>query len=407
MTWLRAQDVVWLVLFTALIIFGPEKGAQARTILIAMAAFQVAEPKFPLLNTPNGSVVAILIKLALGYLLIAYTDGIASSYHFILLFPAISAATTLGLLGTTAFVALTCAAYASFIFFIPDRLYIPKDQMPELLLRVAYFPVVGFLTHQLAESNRKRAESYQSVAEQLGVANRNLREAEAAVRRADRLAALGQLTAGLAHELRNPMSTIKNSAEMLAKTVPAENTVAREVAGYISTEIDRTNSLITRFLEFARPMKLKLQPTDVPAVIDRAISQFENEGRVPGVSVYKNYSPDIRPVPMDGELMERVLYNLILNAAQASPARGTVTVKTRPVDSSVEIAVIDTGTGIDPKHMENIFNPFFTTKNDGVGLGLAIVSKIVDEHDGKIVVESNPGEGSVFRVLLPVKPRTE
>ncbi len=227
------------------------------------------------------------------------------------------------------------------------------------------------------------------------------------MRRADRLAALGQLTAGLAHELRNPMSTIKNSAEMLAKTVPAENTVAREVAGYISTEIDRTNSLITRFLEFARPMKLKLQPTDVPAVIDRAISQFENEGRVPGVSVYKNYSPDIRPVPMDGELMERVLYNLILNAAQASPARGTVTVKTRPVDSSVEIAVIDTGTGIDPKHMENIFNPFFTTKNDGVGLGLAIVSKIVDEHDGKIVVESNPGEGSVFRVLLPVKPRTE
>ena len=97
------------------------------------------------------------------------------------------------------------------------------------------------------------------------------------------------------------------------------------------------------------------------------------------------------------------MYNLLLNAAQASPPQGTVTVKTRQFDETVEIDVIDRGPGIEPKHMESIFNPFFTTKPSGVGLGLAIVSKIVDEHGGKITVESEPGEGSVFRVYLPLQ----
>jgi signal transduction histidine kinase len=96
------------------------------------------------------------------------------------------------------------------------------------------------------------------------------------------------------------------------------------------------------------------------------------------------------------------VYNLVLNAVQATPAGGTVTVKTRAAGSAAEIAVIDRGAGIEPKHLETIFNPFFTTKPAGVGLGLAIVAKIVDEHGGNIAVESEPGKGSVFRVLLPM-----
>lgn len=404
---LRAQDLVWLLLFAAMVIFGPERTPVAITLLFTLAVLQILEPKIAPLNTGNGPIIASLTKLILGFLLIGYTDGIASSYYFILLLPVVSAATSLGLLGTTIFIALACGIYLSFIWFLPEQFYIDRDQVKELLLRVALLPVVGFLTHQLAESNRTKARNYQAVAEQLAEANSSLREAEAAVRRADRLAALGQLTAGLAHELRNPMSTIKNSAEMLAKTVPESNAVAREVAGYISSEVDRTNSLITRFLEFARPLKLRLEPADLTQVIDRAILQLERSAPDRTVTVYKNYSLDIRPIPLDSELMERVAYNLLLNAAQASPPGGAVTVKTRPVDSTVEFSVIDTGSGIDSKNLESIFNPFFTTKNDGVGLGLAIVSKIVDEHGGKIVVESHPGEGSVFRVYLPAKPVIE
>jgi signal transduction histidine kinase len=248
----------------------------------------------------------------------------------------------------------------------------------------------------------------QAVAEKLAEANRHLEEAEAQVRRADRLAALGQLTAGLAHELRNPLGTLKTSADLLARRVSADNEIAREMAGYIQQEVDRINSLITRFLDFARPRNLRLEKTDLHAMLDHAIERFDREksGAAASVTVFKNYSPDIPPVRIESELMEHVITNLLSNAAQASSHGAVVTVKTRLADTpegrKAEIAVIDRGSGIDPKHLESIFNPFFTTKAAGVGLGLAIVSKIVDEHGGQITVESTLGEGSVFRVYLPV-----
>jgi two-component system sensor histidine kinase HydH len=217
------------------------------------------------------------------------------------------------------------------------------------------------------------------------------------------------LTAGLAHELRNPLGTMKTSAELLARQVAAENEIAREMAGYIGAEVDRTNSLITRFLEFAKPQRLKLEPGDLAGLLDRTIARFDREksGPAASTSVYKNFSPDIPPVPFDAELLERAILNLLLNAAQASPPGAAVTVKTRLVETGagpgVEVAVIDRGLGIESKNLENIFNPFFTTKSDGVGLGLAVVSKIVDEHGGQIAVESTPGEGSVFRIYLPLR----
>jgi two-component system sensor histidine kinase HydH len=195
---------------------------------------------------------------------------------------------------------------------------------------------------------------------------------------------------------------MKASAEMLARSVSAENEVAREVAGFISSEVDRTNSLITRFLQFARPLRLELEKADLAQTLDRAVALVERE--VQGVAIYKNYAPEIPPFAFDAELLERVFYNLVLNAVQATEAGGAVTVKTRAAGGMVEIAVIDRGAGIGAKQRDSIFNPFFTTKPQGVGLGLAIVSKIVDEHGGKITVESEPGKGSVFHVLLPVEP---
>jgi signal transduction histidine kinase len=128
------------------------------------------------------------------------------------------------------------------------------------------------------------------------------------------------------------------------------------------------------------------------------------EREAPGIAVYRNYAPEIPPFAFDAELMERVFYNLVLNAAQASARGGTVTVKTRAEGRVAEIAVIDRGVGIGEAYMKDIFNPFFTTKPEGVGLGLAIVAKIVDEHGGKIAVESEPGKGSIFCVSLPMDP---
>ncbi len=210
------------------------------------------------------------------------------------------------------------------------------------------------------------------------------------------------MSAGLAHELRNPLGTVKASAEMLSRSLSAENEMARELAGFISSEVDRVNSLITRFLQFARPLELRLEAADLTHMLDRAIAAAERE--VPGIAIYRNYTPEIPPFPFDAELMERVFYNLVVNAAQATAPGGAVTVKTRAADSTAEIAVIDRGSGIEAAQMETIFNPFFTTKPQGVGLGLAIVSKIVDRHGGKITVESEAGKGSVFRVQLPMEP---
>jgi signal transduction histidine kinase len=397
--YVRPQDFVWLLLFSALAAFSPERSAIVIALLVALGVVQVLGPRL-------GAIPAIVLQLTLCYLLIGYSGGVSSSFYLILLLPVISAATNFGLAGTAICSLLACAIYLSFLVFLDWKKgeYIPPDQVLELALRSVFLPVVGYLTHELAEAHRTEARKAQAAAEQLAAANKSLKEAEAEVRRADRLAALGQLTAGLAHELRNPLSTMKTSAEMLTRSVAQENEVAREMAGYISAEVDRTNSLISRFLDFARPQHLRLETGDLAAMLDRTIQRFERErkGVNSDISVYKNYSPDIPPFPFDAELMERVISNLLLNAAQASPSGCVVTVKTRRVDSTVEISVIDRGSGIDQKNLESIFNPFFTTKSDGVGLGLAIVSKIVDEHGGQIAVESTPGEGSVFRIYMPL-----
>ena len=130
--------------------------------------------------------------------------------------------------------------------------------------------VVGFLVNQLAEASRRETRRFQETAAKLETA-------VAQVRRSERLAALGQLTAGLAHELRNPLGTMKSSAELLARSVSKENPIAQEMAGYISTEVDRTNSLITRFLDFARPQHLRLAPGDISALLDQAVASFYRE----------------------------------------------------------------------------------------------------------------------------------
>lgn len=399
----RTQDLVWLLLFAALAVVSSTQTRQEITLLLSLGVFQLIEPRIAYFSTDRGSGIAVLIKLALCYLLIGYTGGISSTYYLALLLPVVSAATTLTAFATVVVTVLACLGYLSFLLFLDwSHQELTPYATGELGLRVVFLPVVAVLTHRLAEANRVEARKYQAAAEQLEVANRSLQQAEDAVRRADRLAALGQLTAGLAHELRNPLGTMRASAELLKKNVAHENAVALELAGFISSEVDRTNSLITRFLDFARPMHLRHDSASLTEVVDRAIRELEQHNPPYNITVYRNYSPDIPPLTIDAELIQRVIYNLLLNAAQATPAGGAITVKARLAGDRVEVAVIDRGPGIEERHRENIFNPFFTTKTDGVGLGLAIVSKIVDEHGGRISVESQPGSGAIFRVDLPL-----
>jgi signal transduction histidine kinase len=409
---IRLQDFIWIALFAVLIATSQTRRAPEVSMLVALAVAQVFESKIPTVSSTRSRIFWVALKLALVYFLIGYTGILQSSYWLLLALPVLSAAAALGVGGTLAVSIIAAASYLSFYFFVdwcrgpietqsPGCWDLDKTAVSELVLRAVFLAMVGTLANALAEGLRIQTQRSLRTAEQLSAANLQIQQAEDAVRRSDRLAALGQLSAGLAHELRNPLGTIRGSAEMLQRSVSAENEIAREVAGFISSEVDRANSLITRFLHFARPLELRPDEADLTQTIDRAVANVEREA--PAIAIYKNYAPEIPPFSFDAELMERVLYNLILNAAQATAPGGAVTVKTRRALDTAEISVIDRGSGIDAKNLGSIFNPFFTTKAEGVGLGLAIVSKIVDEHGGKIAVESQPGKGSVFQVLLPMR----
>ncbi|HRJ21919.1 MAG TPA: histidine kinase dimerization/phospho-acceptor domain-containing protein, partial [Bryobacteraceae bacterium] len=260
--WMRSQDLVWLLLFSALAIVSPRRSPAELEMLAALAIVQLASPRINALASDRGRAAVVAIKLLLGFLLIGVTGGILSSYYLILLLPVLSAATTVGPAGTALTTALACAAYLAFLplaFWFGFN--IDMELLRDVSLRVLFLPVVAYLTFQLARENREQASRARETASELAETNRRLLEAEASARRAERLAALGQLTAGLAHELRNPLGTIKASSEMLLDRLdPPEGELEglpQELAGYISSEVDRANHLITRFLEFARPLKLR------------------------------------------------------------------------------------------------------------------------------------------------------
>ena len=387
---LRFEDFVWLTLFSALAIFNTEKNYPAIIILVVLALFQVLEPRTKVFGSARGQVVASAIKLLLAWLLVGYADPFTGHYYEILFVPVISAATTLGLAATFAFILLTCASYLSFLLF-PHPPATAED-INILILRCIFLFVVGFLVYQQAHGKRKEMTRTEEAA-------RNLRKAEASLRRSERLAALGQLTAGLAHELRNPLGTIKASADMMTSSAGRPDVMA-ELAGYISSEVDRTNALISRFLDFAKPLELHPTVANLNELLDEVLIQVQPGAEKRGVEVEKQVSDNLT-FHFDPELLRLALLNLIQNAVQASQPAAHVHVEAEALAEQVVVRVTDEGAGIASEHLESIFNPFFTTKPDGVGLGLALVSKIVDEHQGRISVRSEVGHGTTFEVTIP------
>jgi len=226
------------------------------------------------------------------------------------------------------------------------------------------------------------------------------------------------MSEGLAHEIRNPLGVIKGSAEMLHQKLGESNPLATELAGYISSETNRLSALVTRFLDFARPLHAELMPQDITAVLERslnAVSRTHKNGNGL-VRVEREYQANLPLVPLDESLSEQAFVNLIQNAFDAmGSAGGTLRVTaTRTNDANrdgVEVRIEDTGPGIPAALREQIFNPFVTTKKTGVGLGLSIVSRIVDGHHGTIRFENSPesGEsgGARFVIFFPVGEAAE
>jgi signal transduction histidine kinase len=401
---------LWIILFLALHYASPIANTAEVQLLVVAAIFELLEPRIPFFrDSAAGRIASAGIRLIEAYLLIGVTGGITSSYYLILLLPVVTAATLFSALPVFLWTTLAGASYLSFLLFLDfTRYIIPPDQQQEITFRILFLYLAAFLTYQLARSNRESAERYQALAGELQQANQNLLAAQAEAQRSERLAALGQLTAGLAHELRNPLGIIKNSAEMLAKraasTAPADM-LTQELTGYISHEVERTNLLVKRFLDFAKPFRLQLELVEISPLIDQAADHVATKAQERSITIYRQDSPGLEPVPADRQWLTQLLINLLTNAIEASSEGGVVSISAREAAQGIEIAVSDQGPGIPEENRQAIFNPFFTTKPEGTGLGLAIVAKIVDEHRGRIFVESGPGSGATFRIWLP--ERTE
>jgi nitrogen-specific signal transduction histidine kinase len=234
----------------------------------------------------------------------------------------------------------------------------------------------------------------------------DLKKSKSYIRRADRLASLGTLTAGLAHEIRNPLVAIKTLTQLLPERLEDEE-FRNHFLRIASGEVDRISSLVNELLEFARPSDPKFELADINNILDGMILLISTETKKKQISVLKEFSPNLPAVHVDQEQIKQVFLNILLNAIEATLPTGTVVVRTRSFIKSgdephVQVEFTDTGCGIPPEYLEDIFTPFFTTKNKGSGLGLSISNQIIQDHRGYIHVESKVNTGTSFYVNLPV-----
>lgn len=224
--------------------------------------------------------------------------------------------------------------------------------------------------------------------------SRQLREAQAELVRRERLAILGQLAGGVGHELRNPLGVIKNSVYYLRMVLPEDDRVRKHLA-ILEREVATANRIVTDLLDFARVKTPTRLTTDLNEVVRDVLERTPVTGTT---RVVLDLASDLPRVSVDPEQVGQVLGNLVTNAVQAMPDGGTLTLATARAGGGVTVAVADTGAGIAPEHREKIFQPLFTTKAKGIGLGLAVARDLAEANGGAIEVESAPGRGSRFVV---------
>jgi signal transduction histidine kinase len=256
-------------------------------------------------------------------------------------------------------------------------------------------------------------ELFRGVATSIGITVQNSQVYERMKER-DRLAALGQMAAGLAHEIRNPLGSIKGAAQYLqpGHTATATREGTREFLDIIIEEVNRLNKIVSQFLDYARPYRGEQRQLDVADVLKKTMALFAKEAEDQGkVEIVTDFADRMPPVRADAEQLLQVFLNLSLNALQAMPSGGKLLVSTAlrrstrrgAVAAFMEVRFRDTGVGIPAGDLKNLFIPFFTTKEKGTGLGLPISQRIIENHGGTIEVRSQPGEGATFTVLLPIE----
>jgi signal transduction histidine kinase len=254
------------------------------------------------------------------------------------------------------------------------------------------------------DANRTLEDRVKQRTRELEDANRRALETQDRLVRAEKLSAIGKLAGGVAHDLRNSLGPIKNAAYYLKKKLGSSelartNPAIGQFLQILDDEVKHSNQIISDLLAFSRVAPPSLTPTSLADVIEKTLSRLEETH---GVHIVKDLEPDLPEVPADGGQLQRVFMNLARNALDAMPDGGRLTVSARHADGFVEATFVDTGAGIGAEDMHKVFEPLFTTKSSGTGLGLSVCQQIMSNHGGTINVASKPGVGSTFSVRLPL-----
>ncbi|MEJ2209957.1 MAG: GAF domain-containing protein [Anaerolineae bacterium] len=284
---------------------------------------------------------------------------------------------------------------------------------------MAHQEVVGFLSVASATAGRYRpedAEVLAAFAAHTAVAIGNarvyslaqqaydeLKEAQSRLVQSARLAAIGELAAGVAHELNNPLTSVLGFSELALHQLEPDHACRPELS-IVVDEARRARGIVRNLLDFARQVQPHRLPTDLNEALQSTLGLVQTQLKQDGIQIQQDLDPALKPILLDASQMKQVFLNLITNAGQAMAGGGTLTLRTWQQQDHVCISVGDTGPGIDPETQACIFEPFFTTKRQGTGLGLSVSLGLVRSHGGRIDVESQPGQGSTFTVCLPLEP---
>jgi len=280
----------------------------------------------------------------------------------------------------------------------PDRPFYTMNQYAEMLM----FNLIAVVTGILSDLEKRQRGKYEAASIELKDAYQRLQDSLEQIRRADRLSALGELSAGMAHEIRNPLGSIKGGMEIIAEGIEKENK-KHEFIGIIMKEINRLDKIIAEFLKYARPKEPEMREENLNILIESVVKLVSKGAEQKGVSVNVNTDTNLPDTLMDGEQIKQALLNIVLNAIQATPSDGTIRIKSFVNEEYTLISITDSGKGIPPDDIEKLFDPFFTTKDEGTGLGLSISYQLLKAHGGDIEAENIDGNGSKFTITLPIR----
>jgi len=258
-----------------------------------------------------------------------------------------------------------------------------------------------------SEKEEKGRAELSAAYQELGEYDQRLRENQEQLIQAEKLTSLGQMAASIAHEVNNPLAGVLVYTQLLSKKIAGDNMPKEIALDYLSkmdSELTRSTRLIRNLLDFARQSPPTLKEVDLNDVVNRALDLAAHSAELQNIRVVKELTPSLPRLMADFSQLQQVCTNLILNAIQAMPEGGRLTLHTSANSSQVKIEVQDTGCGISPENMRKLFTPFFTTKEKGkgVGLGLAVTHGIIQRHQGRIEVQSKEGEGTIFTIYLPL-----